>query len=278
VSPQGYCGGVDLQLVLVSSTEQAGKPWRIHQYMWHQFSAALWLKKYKQILDAMKLRALPRRAQHCLRAFYPLILFALTLAGCRPVPEQSEGVELVTPAPAAAMTFELRFDQVMARSSQIGVPNTNSPLLIAPPLPGTFTWLSPRSGVFTPAEPLALDTRYELTLRPRLENADGQPSGVHLRRFIQTPPFDLAAWLPQHPSTNAPCEPEIKLIFNAEIRVRDAEPYLGFRDADGRHAAAEVRQGTLEERPWSYQFGGEVSLRFPQRSGVARVERTRAAG
>src|SRR5438132_3876829 len=91
--------------------------------------------------------------------------WSFSFIGCQPA-DQSQGVEFVlsSSSPTPGMTFELRFDDVMASPGEIGVATTNSPMVITPSIPGVFTWLSQRSGVFTPAEPLAMDTRYELTL------------------------------------------------------------------------------------------------------------------
>ena len=87
-------------------------------------------------------------------------------------------MSLDTPTPA--MTFELRFVPAMIKENEVGVPATNSPLVITPPLAGTFTWLSPHSGAFTPTEPLALGQRYELNLRRGLQQADGQIGRAHV--------------------------------------------------------------------------------------------------
>ncbi|HWI56061.1 MAG TPA: Ig-like domain-containing protein, partial [Bacillota bacterium] len=106
------------------------------------------------------------------------------VAGCQPAADVSEHVELVADlenlGPAA--TFELRFDQPMAPAGQIGTPLTNSPLVITPSLPGSFTWLNQRSGTFTPAQALAMDTRYELTLAPGLCDAQGKPVQARLHK------------------------------------------------------------------------------------------------
>ena len=75
------------------------------------------------------------------------------------------------------MTFELRFEVPMVAAGQVGVSTTNSPLVITPPLAGSYTWLSPNSGVFTPAEPLALDARYTFTLAPVCSALTGNPPG-----------------------------------------------------------------------------------------------------
>jgi len=98
------------------------------------------------------------------------------LTGCQPVSDSSRGVELVlsSTSPAPSMTFELRFDQPMVSSREVGSQAARSPLLVSPSLPGEFVWLSTRSGVYTPSEPLALDTRYALTLRSGLAAADGR--------------------------------------------------------------------------------------------------------
>jgi alpha-2-macroglobulin len=73
-------------------------------------------------------------------------------------PNESHGVRLVLAAEeiSPTSTFELRFDQGMVPPQSVGLVAKDSPLLITPTLPGSFVWLSQRSGVFTPNEPLAL--------------------------------------------------------------------------------------------------------------------------
>src|ERR1039458_10660740 len=95
--------------------------------------------------------------------------------------------------PGPATTLELRFDQPMVGPDKIGHPAEPSPLVIEPALGGVFTWISPRSGIFFPAKPLALDRRYELSLRPGMPGADGRPSPAVLRSRVETPPFSVVA-------------------------------------------------------------------------------------
>lgn len=200
-----------------------------------------------------------------LRGKIPARLFALALlgaalAGCRQPPDHSQGVELVLSSgtPTPAMTFEVRFEAPMVAGSQVGVAVTNSPLVIAPPLAGSFTWLSVHSGVFTPTEPLALDKRYDLGLRPGLQRADGQLSRATLHRTLTTPPFGVVAFSPRRSNNNATSEPEIKLAFNADVEAREAERHAYFRDSSGRRIPADVRQSTWEEL--GYELGGPWSL------------------
>jgi alpha-2-macroglobulin len=192
-----------------------------------------------------------------------LVLLALLLAGCRPQANVAEHVELVADLehPGPAMTFELRFERPMVKAAQIGLPAAHSPLVITPSVPGRFTWLSARSGTFTPTEALKMETRYALRLAGGLLDAEGQPVRARLQQTLRTPLFALHGFLPSQSNANASAEPEVRLVFNAAVAAASANHFIEFRDAQGRSVAAEVRQGTLEELPASYEFGGGVSLR-----------------
>ncbi|HEX7652898.1 MAG TPA: hypothetical protein VF607_05295, partial [Verrucomicrobiae bacterium] len=83
----------------------------------------------------------------------------LTVIGCRHS-DYAQAVELVVGSDplTPGSTFELRFTEPMVAESLVGTAAAESPLIIKPPVAGTFTWLSTRSGVFTPGEPLKLAT------------------------------------------------------------------------------------------------------------------------
>jgi hypothetical protein len=180
---------------------------------------------------------------------------ALLLVGCDLHHNRSEHVELIlNPSPPGpATTFELRFDKPMAGPDNIGHAAEPSPLVIKPPLAGVFTWISPRSGVFLPSEPLALDHRYEFSLRSGLTGADGRPSSAVLRWRVKTPPLSVVYPTsgPIHADINS--EQEVMLVFNAPVRAADLVPYIEFRDEGGQRRAAEIWQGTNEDMPWDYQ-------------------------
>ena len=190
-----------------------------------------------------------------------LAILGVMLAGCRQAPDRSEGVELVmsSQAPTPAMRFELRFEPAMVTESAVGIPATNCPLVMTPPVAGVFTWLSAHSGVFVPSEPLALDRKYVLSLRSGLRCADGQPARGALRRTVTTPSFGLTAIWPRQANSNVSSEPEIKLVFNAEVRAEEAQRFLCFSDGGPHRIAADVRQGTREEV--GYELGAPGSLR-----------------
>jgi uncharacterized protein YfaS (alpha-2-macroglobulin family) len=180
---------------------------------------------------------------------------ALLLVGCDLHPNRSEHVELIfNPSPPGpATTFELRFDQPMAGPDEIGHSAEPSPLVIKPALGGVFTWLSPRSGVFLPAEPLALDHRYELSLRSGLTGADGRPSPAVLRRRVETPPLSVVYPTSGPNQADVNSEQEVTLVFNAPVRAADLTRYVEFRDVGGQRRAADIWQGTNEEIAWEYR-------------------------
>jgi alpha-2-macroglobulin len=173
--------------------------------------------------------------------------FLLIGGGCGKA-NREIGVQLVlsTEQPTAGTTFELRFDEPMAPENRPGAQAEVSPLVISPKIGGHFVWTSQRSGVFTPDEPLALATDYELTLRPGLTRPDGQMTSAKLRRVIHTPPFGVSQVVWQA-NTNIKSEPEIRLSFNADTRAKDIAARARFINGDGKQVPAVAEQGTIED-------------------------------
>lgn len=189
----------------------------------------------------------------------PLVL----LTACHPQ-EKNEGARLALASPFATpgQTFEVRFDEPMAAPEAIGTEfDRDYPLVIKPTVRGRFTWTTGRNGVFVPSEPLRMNTRYEIGLRPGLRNAKGEQSRAQLRRFVQTPPFEITAITPRQSTTNADSEPELKLVFNSEVKAEDVQHYFSFRNTSGFAIGATVCQGIGEDRIMYWEVGGnEASL------------------
>ncbi|MEY3480214.1 MAG: hypothetical protein RIQ71_989, partial [Verrucomicrobiota bacterium] len=79
-------------------------------------------------------------------------------------------------------TLEFRFPKPVVQTDELG-PAARSPIVFQPELPGTFTWLSTRSGVFSPRGPLPLGTAWQASLR------EGFPGS--LSATVKTPPFGV---------------------------------------------------------------------------------------
>jgi alpha-2-macroglobulin len=156
---------------------------------------------------------------------------AAVLVSCNTRRDPSPGVELKlsTEEFQADSTFELRFETDMVPPSAVGSVATTSPLRIEPMLKGSFTWLSPRSGVFTPSEPPLLDTSYLFRLSSGLQTSDGRASKVRLRQRLHTPAFGVTDLRANYNSTNkvAPM-PVVLAEFNAAVNPESLSNHCSF--------------------------------------------------
>jgi uncharacterized protein YfaS (alpha-2-macroglobulin family) len=178
-----------------------------------------------------------------------LVCLAISLTAAES-PNESQGVQLILGAPeiSPTTTFELRFDEAMVSPERRGIPAEKSPLVITPPLPGSFTWLSQRSGVFTPSAPLALGTTYQLRLAPALKTAVGQASDAKLMAQVTTPPMQVTGQSPEAFSANdAPSSPEIIVQFNARVKPNTVARFIDFEDAAGQKISALTKPATEDD-------------------------------
>ncbi len=192
-----------------------------------------------------------------------------SLVSCSNNREISDHVQLVLSSETLtpSTTFELRFDDPLVDPTAVGRPADPGPLVIEPRLQGRFVWLSPRSGVFTPAEPTALGTAYRFTLRRGLKDIAGRRLDARLHRTLRTPQLAVENGLLGFSAANLPVSPEIKLNFNADMHPDTARPYIEFRNRAGQRIPAQVVHATGEDTfyinqwysrevmmPWRSQF------------------------
>ena len=190
-----------------------------------------------------------RRSDTGLPGVWLSLLLAALAGGCRPQSEVSQGAQLIlsTGQVQPGTTFEVRFDRPVARGASIGLETAEPPLVFQPALKGRFVWTSSRSGVFSPTEPLALDTEYRVRLRPGLREADGRKCEAVLRRKLRTPAFGVENCQGPEASTNAFSDPVFRLAFNAEVAAHKVGLRAGFRNDQGQWVPAAARQGTDED-------------------------------
>ena len=188
-----------------------------------------------------------------------LLSLVALMSGCSSKTDQAQGVQLIlsTQELQPATTFELRFDEPMTPGGPLGAEAEVSPLVFNPKAAGHFVWTSPRSGIFTLDEPLLLGTEYELSLRPGLTRADGQPAALTLRRTISTPPFGVTTWHGPQASTNASSQPTFWLWFNADVRASAVTTRAGFLNDESKWIPAVAEQGT--GAGWGWYSGGGAS-------------------
>lgn len=147
----------------------------------------------------------------------------------------ADGVDLVpgTWPLQPTTTYELRFSDAVVPPDLVGKQASPSPLVLRPPLAGTFVWLSQRSGVFTPTEPVKLDTEYHFTLQPGLRGANGEPLRARLDAFLRTPAFGVVESSPSGGNADAPLMPTYRLVFNADINAYLAGKHMLFQSPQG---------------------------------------------
>jgi len=140
-------------------------------------------------------------------------------------------------------TLEIRFETDMVKRDLLGVPlpGSQSPLQIEPPISGTFTWLSKRSGVYVPSGAPRLGEHYQLSLKQGLKDQGGKPITTRINKTLSTPPFGLTYVSPKGPGADfvSPLL-ESKLTFNmpiqAGLRIRYVADDVTTREAVVRYA------------------------------------------
>ena len=172
------------------------------------------------------------------------VLFSLVAAAVAAKPPE---VELFVEGDALqpSSTVEVRFARTMVAAEQVGVPVADSPLVFAPALPGRFTWLSTRSGVYAPSAAPVLGTGYKVTLRRGLADAGGAVVAADFAKVLKTPPFQVSAGMPPGGSDEGTSPlPVQQVAFNLNVKLAGAEKAFEFVAEDGRKVAAEVRYVT----------------------------------
>ncbi len=201
----------------------------------------------------------PPRRQPGLATLFAVLSAALVLtllhrAWRIPGADAAQGAQLLlsTTELQANTTFELRFEEAVAASEELDHPGVREPLEVAPPLRGEWVWLSRRSGVFTPAEPMELGTRYTFQLRPGLRTSAGVHVTARLRRSFVTPAFTAALvnLATEHSAISARPGPQLR--FNALVKPGEVAALAEFRSGSLRVAAQ--LEGAQRTRTWRGQF------------------------
>lgn len=189
-------------------------------------------------MRSSNLRPVPGHASVCWISLVVLVFLTLLPgAGCRPRPDSEDGVSLrfTTAEPTIHTGVEITFGEPMVDFDVVGQTNPTSPIRIQPAVPGTFVWLSRRSGLFTPSQPLSLGTTYHLELVAGLTNLSGKPSTASLHRKLQLPGLSAFVhspdvWMGGTIGSN----PSFTAIFNAEVEPAALERHAYFTDGTQR--------------------------------------------
>ncbi|MBV8278866.1 MAG: hypothetical protein JO170_26895, partial [Verrucomicrobia bacterium] len=155
-------------------------------------------------------------------------------------------VELITDAEflQPTSTFEFRFARPVASREEVGTIAGNAPIRIEPAVPGTFTWLSQRSGVFVPTAPPPLGAGLVVTIRSDFRGLDGKPIGQAFRAVLKTPPYGITSVVAPEENEITP-RPVVRLAFNLDTALDPSR--FRFISGNGQETAAEVRYATEDD-------------------------------
>jgi uncharacterized protein YfaS (alpha-2-macroglobulin family) len=174
------------------------------------------------------------------------LCFILVLVFSLPAFAADPPVQLLLPSRILKpdSTFELRFANEMVSADQIGKPMEPSPLIIEPPVPGRFVWLSTRSGTFAPEGVLPLGTKFKMSLRAGLKDLSGKPVASTLRETAETPPFGVkgVSVIGYNSEENATVLPRHLVLFNANVNAASAAKFVRYVNAAGGRMEARVEQ------------------------------------
>ncbi len=148
-------------------------------------------------------------------------------------------------------TFTIRFAKPMVEAANVGKVAEATPVELQPAAKGKFTWLSTRSGVFAPEEPLPLSTTFRFAFSAGAKDMAGEALSGEIEPTFQTPGLTLKG---SHSTSyidkdNARAEPDFNLLFNADINATEAESFLTFINKEGTKIAAKVVQADPVHHP-----------------------------
>jgi uncharacterized protein YfaS (alpha-2-macroglobulin family) len=174
-------------------------------------------------------------------------------------------------------TLEFRFVRPVVDREQVSGGAAQSPIILQPDLPGRFTWLSRRSGVYVPDHVPPLGVSYQISVRPGLKAADGKPVGEKFRATLRTPAFGIIG---VHNGVSdredVDPKPKVRLAFNSEIEEKTASAVFKFVSEKGEKISSVVRYVTSEdesedskddERGWEERWREARSPSAPDDTG-----------
>ncbi len=144
-------------------------------------------------------------------------------------------------------TLEFRFARPIVDREQISGGTAQSPIVLQPDLPGRFTWLSRRSGVYVPENAPPLGVSYQVSVRRGLKAADGKPIGEKFHAALRTPAFGIiGVHNGVYDREDADPKPKVRIAFNSEV-VEQATALFKFVNEKGEKISSVVRYVTSKD-------------------------------
>ncbi len=162
-------------------------------------------------------------------------------------------------------TIEVRFDRDMVDQEEVGTA-VKPVLAVEPALPGTFTWLSRRSGVYVPSEVPGMGMAFTFTMVPGLKDARNEPVKASLHATLKTPTFDFFE-LNRNGNEETQPVPEHQLTLNRDVKLEGAGALFRYVADDGKSIAAVVSYA----QRFQYFYGNKDTEDWERRWLLSRV-------
>ena len=203
------------------------------------------------------------------RNFLAAVLLCLgaTLGSVRAVPAPAVEWMVDGDTLEPSTTIEVRFDRDMVEQEEVGTA-TKPALAVEPALPGTFTWLSRRSGVYVPSQVPGMGVAFTFTLVQGLKDARNEPVKASLRATLKTPPFDFVGLgSGERDNEEAQPVPPQSLTLNRDVTLDGAAERFRYVADDGKSVAAVVAYA----RRYAYFPSARGSEDWDRRWQLSRV-------
>ncbi|HYF34627.1 MAG TPA: hypothetical protein VD994_05000, partial [Prosthecobacter sp.] len=152
-------------------------------------------------------------------------------AKLEPALEASLNIEPAELSPSS--TIELVFPTPMIAKERIGSKETESPLVLTPPLNGTFEWISSRSGHYRLTQAPKFNATYDFKLRPGLRDLAGKSLSTETLASAESARFRI---IDQHPKwfndEDARRAPRFCFQFNDNVTAESAGAAITFVSED----------------------------------------------
>ncbi|MCR4439803.1 MAG: MG2 domain-containing protein [bacterium] len=198
-------------------------------------------------------------------ALLALLIGSGTSWVARSSPQEPFAAVATTPKGPVASLADCRsivvtFNQPMVPLQALGEVATEGPLLIEPPLAGTYRWLGTTSLAFVPKDTLPYATRFAVKVPAGVTALSGERLAQEVAWEFETPRPLLTSVQPEDGASGVLLEEAVVLFFNIPMAPDRARPYLSWsEEKTGRAISFTVSHPRADEIEGDWRVRGDSS-------------------
>lgn len=178
-------------------------------------------------------------------------------------------------------TIEVVFPTPMIAKEKIGTTDAEHPLVITPPIPGEFQWVSTRSGQYKLSQAPKFNASYDIALKPNVKDLTGKPLSTESLATAQSAAFQILEYSPRWFSRNiTERSPKILFEFNDNVHAAAAEEHFVFVSsnppltipAKARHATgADFSRYSTPQATWDEKIAKVTPKLAPEATRLSAI-------